>query len=100
MSVSRVRDCHQREARLNSAIKEMWMERPRAAFTLVELLVVIGIIALLLAILLPALSRARQSANQVKCLSNVRQLSTAFLMYVNSNRERYPSAPPFRPAPR
>lgn len=62
----------------------------RRAFTLVELLVVIGIIAVLISILLPALSRARASAMDVQCASNERQLVTALIMYANENKGKYP----------
>jgi prepilin-type N-terminal cleavage/methylation domain-containing protein/prepilin-type processing-associated H-X9-DG protein len=68
--------------------------RRRDGFTLVELLVVIGILVVLIAILLPALSRARQSALRVACSSNLRQIGVALVAYTSEHRGWYP-APAF-----
>ena len=60
------------------------------AFTLIELLVVIAIIAILAAMLLPALARAKESGKRISCLNNLRQLSLAAQMYVSENQGSYP----------
>jgi len=62
----------------------------RRAFTLVELLVVIAIIAVLIALLLPALSAVREQANRIKCMSNLRSIGQSMKIYAADNRDRYP----------
>jgi len=62
----------------------------RPAFTLIEVLVVVAIIALLVSILLPSLSRAKAQARMVNCQSNIRQVMMAFLVYATENRNCLP----------
>lgn len=66
------------------------MARHERGFTLIELLVVIGIIAILMAFLLPALEKAREHANTAKCATNLRSVGQALALYVNENHGSYP----------
>jgi prepilin-type N-terminal cleavage/methylation domain-containing protein/prepilin-type processing-associated H-X9-DG protein len=82
--------------------------RARRAFSLIELLVVIGIIGLLLGLLLPAMARAREQAKTLVCLSNLRQIGQAIYSYASDNRgllpawsavHFYPDDPPYQDNP-
>jgi prepilin-type N-terminal cleavage/methylation domain-containing protein/prepilin-type processing-associated H-X9-DG protein len=80
-------------ARGLTSVKSLWVDREPAAadaFTLIELLVVIAIIAILAAMLLPSLARAKETGKRASCLNNLRQLSIAAVSYINDNQDAYP----------
>jgi type II secretory pathway pseudopilin PulG len=66
------------------------MDRPRRAFKLVELLVVIGILALLIAIVVPTIVRLRQEGRRPRCPSNLRQIGQAIMLYMTENKGQFP----------
>jgi prepilin-type N-terminal cleavage/methylation domain-containing protein/prepilin-type processing-associated H-X9-DG protein len=70
------------------------MHYRKRAFTLIELLVVIAVIAVLMAILMPALNRAREQGKRISCLSNVKQLTMAWILYADANDDLIVSASP------
>src|SRR5882757_4894465 len=74
---------------MNRSKSRLFFPRP-GGFTLVELLVVIGIIAILMSLLVPAAAKVREAANRTNCLSNLRQVYMAFNFYAMSNVDQVP----------
>jgi prepilin-type N-terminal cleavage/methylation domain-containing protein/prepilin-type processing-associated H-X9-DG protein len=87
-------DVHTKQSTQRGSGRHDASRASRAAFTLVELLVVIGIIAVLIGILLPALSRAREASYTTQCLSNLRQVGLYLNLYANENKGYLPPQVP------
>ena len=87
-------DLHVRGQKDSNTLRKdtLFFRRPLHGFTLVEMLIVIGIISILIAMLLPALNKARQAANRVACASNLRQMGIGVQMYVSEYQGYLPCA--------
>jgi prepilin-type N-terminal cleavage/methylation domain-containing protein len=77
----------------NSITNSAFTHTRRRGFTLIELLVVIAIIAILAALLLPALANAKERAKKVRCVANMKQHGVAFMLYANDNKDFVPQPP-------
>jgi prepilin-type N-terminal cleavage/methylation domain-containing protein/prepilin-type processing-associated H-X9-DG protein len=75
-------------------MKTLWHKRKNRAFTLIEMLVVISIIAVLAAILLPALSSGKRRAQRIQCIGNLKEIGTAFQIFAHDHRGKFPMQTP------